>query len=427
MEVAMEVLYPKCAGLDVHKDSVVACVRLASETEVVRHVATFGTTTSALLELGEWLLSHGVTHVAMEATGVYWKPVWHALSGSALPAELTQGEVKEDAFHLVLVNAMHIKKVPGRKTDVSDAQWIAELVAHGLVRGSFVPPTPIQDLRALTRTRKQLVREKQQHVQRIQKTLEDANVKLSSVVSDITGKSARAILGAIADGETRPDTLIELVTTRLQAPREKILEALRGNVRAHHRFLLKLHLDQVDALDRAIEAIDTEVGERLEPFRKAADLLITMPGIGDVLAQALVSEIGTDMTRFPSAAHLVSWAALCPGQNESAGKARSSRMRKGPKWLKTMLVQAAWSAIKTKRTYLNALFHRIKRKSGSKKAIVAVASAMLRAIYYMLRDGTPYRDLGADHFTTVDREKIAKRLVKQLADLGVHVEIKAAA
>ena len=423
----MDVLYPRCAGLDVHKDSVVACVRLAAEQEVTRHLRTFGTTTSALLDLGEWLSSHEVTHVAMEATGVYWKPVWHALSGSALPAELTEGEVKDDAFHLVLVNAMHIKKVPGRKTDISDAQWIAELIAHGLVHGSFVPPTPIQDLRALTRTRKQLVRERAQHVQRMQKTLEDANIKLSSVVSDITGKSARAILDALSKGETDPEKLSDLVTTRIRASRATVLEALRGNVRKPHQFLLRLHLDQLDALERAIDSVDAEVGERLEPFRKATEILTTMPGVGDVVAQAIISEIGTDMQRFPSASHLVSWAALCPGHDESAGKNRSRRTRKGPVWLKTMLVQAAWGAIRCKDSYLKALFHRIKRKGGAKKAIVAVAASMLRAMYYMLRDGAPYKDLGADHFTTVDRDKTATRLLKQLVHLGVQVEIKEAA
>lgn len=423
----MEVIYSKCAGLDVHKNSVVAVVRLASEHEVVRHVATFSTITSGLLDLGEWLAGHGVTHVAMEATGVYWKPVWHALSGSALPAELTDGEVKEDAFHLVLVNAMHIKKVPGRKTDVSDAQWIADLLAHGLVRGSFVPPTPIQDLRGLTRTRKQVVRERGQHVQRIQKTLEDANIKLSSVVTDITGKSGRAILDALANGETDPDKLTALVTTRIKASREAVYEALRGNVRRPHQFLLRLHLAQLDALQKAIDSIDAEVGEHLEPFRKATELLTTMPGVGDVVAQSIVSEIGVDMSRFPSAAHIVSWAGLCPGQDESAGKHRSRRTRKGPVWLKVMLISAAWAAIKRKGTYLYALFHRIKRRRGAQKAIVAVAASMLRAMYYMLRDGTPYRDLGADHFTTIDRDKKAKFHIKQLADLGIQVEIKQAA
>jgi transposase len=423
----MEVLYPKCAGLDVHKDSVVACVRLASEREVVRHVATFRTTTSALLDLSEWLSSQGVTHVAMESTGVYWKPVWHALSGDAVPASPTEASETEGAFHLVLVNAAHIKKVPGRKTDVTDAEWIADLVAHGLVQASFVPPTPVQDLRALTRTRKQLTRERVQHVQRIQKTLEDANIKLASVISDVTGTSGRAILDAIANGETDPEKLAALVTTRIKASRATVVEALRGNVRKPHRFLLRLHLTQVDGLDSAIDAIDDEVGERLEPFRKATEILNTMPGVSAVVAQALVSEIGDDMKRFPSAAHLVSWGALCPGSDESAGKHRSRRTRKGPKWLKTMLVTAAWSAIKKRGSYLGALFHRVKRKRGAMKAIVAVAASMLRAMYYMLRDGTPYRDLGSNHFTTIDKEKSAARLLKRLADLGVQVEVKTAA
>jgi transposase len=423
----MEVIYPKCAGLDVHKDSVVACVRLAVEREVTRHIETFKTTTSALLDLSEWLSSHGVTHVAMESTGVYWKPVWHALSGDAVAASPDIRADEGGSFHLVLVNAAHIKKVPGRKTDVSDAEWIADLIAHGLVDASFVPPTPIQDLRALTRTRKQLTRERVQHVQRIQKTLEDANIKLASVISDVTGTSGRAILGAIANGETDPQKLADLVNTRIKASRASVVESLRGNVRKPHRFLLRLHLAQVETLDAAIDAIDTEVGERLEPFRKAADLLITMPGIGPVAAQALLSEIGDDMSRFPSAAHLVSWAALCPGNDESAGKHRSRRTRKGPKWLKTTLVTAAWSAVRQKESYLKALFHRIKRKRGDMKAIVAVAASMLRAMYYMLRDGTPYRDLGPNHFTTVDREKATGRLIKRLADLGVQVEIKAAA
>jgi transposase len=423
----MEVIHARCAGLDVHKESVVACVRLASGGEVVRHTRTFGTTTSALLDLGEWLSSHGVTHVGMEATGVYWRPVWHALSGSALPAELTEGEVKDDAFELMLLNASHIKKVPGRKTDASDAQWIADLVAHGLVRPSFVPPTNVQDLRSLTRTRKQLVRERAQHVQRIQKTLEDANIKLASVVSDITGKSALAMLGAIADGETDPEKLASLITTRLQTPRAQIVEAVRGNVRKPHRFLIRLHLDQIAAIERAIDAIDQEVGERLEPFRNAVELVTTMPGIGDIAAQCLIAEIGTDMTRFPSAAHLVSWAALCPGQDESAGKRRSSRTRKGPVWIRAMLVQSAWSAIRTRGSYPQALFHRIKRKSGAKKAIVAVAASMLRAAWYMLRDNAPYRDLGPDHFTTIDKAKTAKKLLKQLAAMGVEVEVKSAA
>ena len=408
----MEVLYPRCAGLDVHKNSVVACARVVEAGRVEQFVETFGTTTSALLALSDWLAKHEVTHVAMEATGVYWKPVWHVLEGG---------------FELVLANAAHVKNVPGRKTDVNDATWIADLLAHGLIRGSFVPPTAVQDLRALTRTRKQLVREKAQHIQRVQKVLEDANVKLSSVVSDITGQSARAILDALAAGETDPEKLASLVSTRLRASRQQIVEAVRGHVRKHHQFLLRLHLDQIDTLDRAIAAIEEEVGDQLDPFRAAAENLTTIHGISDTVAHVLVAEVGIDMSRFRTAGHLVSWATLCPGNDESAGKRRSSKLRKGAKWLKATLVQAAWAAIKTKNSYLRAKFHRLKARRGAKKAIVAVAAAMLRAAYYMLRDGVTYRDLGGEHFNNLDRTRTANRLLKRLATLGYSVEIRSAA
>lgn len=408
----MEVLYTRCAGLDVHKDSVVACVRIASAGRVDQELARFGTTTSELLRLGDWLTSREVTHVAMEATGVYWKPVWHVLEGE---------------FELLLANAAHVKNVPGRKTDINDARWLADLLAHGLIHGSFVPDTATQDLRALTRTRKQLVREKAQHVQRVQKVLEDANIKLSSVVSDITGMSARAILDALAAGETDPQVLASLVKTRIKATRVEIVEAVRGHVRPQHRFLLKLHLDQIDALDRSIAALDKEVGEQLASFRAAAENLTTIHGVSDVVAQVLVAEIGTDMSRFPTAGHLISWAGLCPGSDESAGKRRSSRTRKSAKWLKSTLVQAAWSAVRTKTSYFRAKFHRLKARRGPKKAIVAIAASMLRAAYAILRDGVPFRDLGPDHFSTADRAKMAARLIKKLEEIGVPVERKALA
>lgn len=408
----MEVLYTRCAGLDVHKDSVVACVRIASAGRVDQELARFGTTTSELLRLGDWLTSREVTHVAMEATGVYWKPVWHVLEGE---------------FELLLANAAHVKNVPGRKTDINDARWLADLLAHGLIHGSFVPDTATQDLRALTRTRKQLVREKAQHVQRVQKVLEDANIKLSSVVSDITGMSARAILDALAAGETDPQVLASLVKTRIKATRVEIVEAVRGHVRPQHRFLLKLHLDQIDALDRSIAALDTEVGEQLASFRAAAENLTTIHGVSDIVAQVLVAEIGTDMSRFPTAGHLISWAGLCPGSDESAGKRRSSRTRKSAKWLKSTLVQAAWSAVRTKTSYFRAKFHRLKARRGPKKAIVAIAASLLRAAYAILRDGVPFRDLGPDHFSTADRAKMAARLIKKLEEIGVPVERKALA
>lgn len=403
----MEVIHPRCAGLDVHKDSVVACVRIVNG-KVRQEVRTFGTTTRELLALADWLRESGCTHAAMESTGVYWKPVWHVL---------------EDSLTLVLANAMHIKNVPGRKTDVNDATWIADLLAHGLIRGSFVPPTPVQEMRDLTRTRKQLVREAAQHSQRLQKTLEDANIKLSSLVSDILGTSGRAILDAIVAGETDPEKLVALTTGRLKASRAELTEALRGRVRPHHRFLLKLHLDQIDALDRAVREVEARLGETLRPFRDLEELLMTMPGISQTTAQVILSEIGTDMSRFPTAGHLISWAGLCPGNDESAGKRRSTRLRKGGQWLKATLVQSAWPASRKKGSYFKAQFHRIRARRGPKKAAVAVAASMLTAAYHMLKDGTAYADLTDAHFDKRARTGLAKRLVKRLEDLGLAVQI----
>jgi transposase len=408
----MEVLHPRCAGLDVHKDSVVACVRIACEGSVKREVRTFGTMTTALEELADWLRSEGCTHAAMEATGIYWKPVWHAL---------------EDSLELVLANAAHIKNVPGRKTDVNDATWIADLLAHGLIRGSFVPEASIQELRALTRTRKQFVREKAGHVQRLQKTLEDANLKIASVATDIMGVSGRAIMEALIAGETNPEQLADLTRGRLKANRATIVESLRGRVTANHRFLLKLHFEQVKAIEQAIGSVDKEVDALIEPFRAAAERLTTMPGISDVVAEVIVSEIGVDMSRFPTPAHLISWAGLCPRNDESAGKRRSTRVRKGAPWLKPMLVQAAWGAARTKKSYLSAQFSRLKSRRGPRKAILAVAASMLTAIYFMLRDGVEYRDLGHDYFDRIDRAKAADRMVRRLNALGFQVELKTAA
>lgn len=407
----MELLHPRCAGLDVHKDSVVACARIQEGPTAQRDVKTFGTTTSALLALSDWLSERGVTHIAMEATGVYWRPLWHVLDGS---------------FQLILANAMHVKAVPGRKTDVNDAMWIADLLAHGLIRASFVPPTPIQDMRTLMRTRKQLVRERARHVQRIQKTLEDANIKFASVISDITGTSGRAILRALIAGETDPEELLAFTTGRLQSDRKDLIEALRGRVRPNHRFLLKLHLEQIETIEAAIADVDAEVGSILEPFRTAATRLMTMPGISDVSAQVIISEIGVDMNRFLTAGHLVSWAGLCPRNDESAGKRRSTRVRHGAPWLKTTLVQSAWAAVRAKDTYLQAQFFRLKSRRGPKKAILAVAASMLTSTYYMLLDDVDYHDLGPNHFDTIHKEKAALRLVRRLQTLGYNVQLNAA-
>jgi len=407
----MEVLYPRCAGLDVHAGSVTACARIATGATVTYEHRTVSTTTRGLLELVEWLTAHGCTHVAMEATGVYWKPVWHVL---------------EEHVTLVLANAMHIRNVPGRKSDMNDATWIADLLAHGLIRSSFVPPAPIQELRDLTRTRRQLVHEVARHVLRIQKTLEDANLKLTQVMSDIVGVSGRAILNPLIAGETDPDRLADLTRGRLKATRADLLDALHGRVTDHHRFMIKLHLTQIDALETAVATIEARIGDALGPFRAAVSLLTTMPGLSETTARVLIAEIGTDMTRFPSVGHLISWAGFCPRLDESAGKRRSTRTRQTSPWLKPTLINAAWAATRKKDCYLRAQFLRIKSRRGAKKAILAVASSMLTAAYFMLRDGVEYHDLGPHHFEQRDKEQLAKRLIQRLRDLGVAVEVKAA-
>lgn len=405
----MQVICPRCAGLDVHKDTVVARVRCVSAPQA-DETRTFATTTGALIELQEWLSAHAVTHVAMEATGIYWKPVWHMLEGY---------------FELVLANAQHIRNVPGRKTDVNDAAWIADLLAHGLIRSSFVPPTPIQELRDLTRTRKQLVREIAQHASRIQKVLEDANLKLSSVLSDVLGKSGRAILQALITGETDPQRLADLAQGNARKKRSELIQALHGRIRAHHRGLLKVHLELVVALEQALADIDAAVGKNLTPIQHSARLLTTMPGISDITAHVVVAEIGVDMTRFPTDAHLLSWATLCPRNDESAGKRRSTRVRKGATWLKPTLVSAAWAAVRVKGSYLQTQFQRLRARRGPKKAILAVAASMLTAIYHMLKNGVEYRDLGAHHFSRRDRSKAIHRLVRRLNDLGCEIQVTA--
>lgn len=407
----MEVLHPRCAGLDVHKESVVACVRLARGRKVTRQVQTFGTTSGELLRLLEWLSRERVTHVAMEATGVYWKPVWHILEGP---------------FTLVLANAREIRHVPGRKSDVSDAEWIADLLAHGLIRSSFVPPAPVQELRDLTRTRKQLVRERTQHVQRLQKVLEDANIKLDNVITDLLGTSGRAMLEALVRGESDPERLAQLAHPRLRATPAQLIEALTGRVTEHHRFLLRLHLAQVDAVDAAIAALEARLEEKLQPFRGAYEHLQTIPGVSETVAAVLLAEVGPDVSVFASAGHLVSWAGLCPRLEESAGKRKNTRTRR-QSWLKTTLVQAAWAAIRTKDSYLRARFLRLKARRGAKKAIVAVAASMLTAAYHMLKNDMDYQDLGTDYFQSRDREKTARQLMRRLQSLGYHVQLQSAA
>jgi transposase len=406
----MEVLYPDCAGLDVHKDTVVTCARRVIAGKVTREVRTFKTTTGELLALSEWLSSQGITHIAMEATGVYWKPVWNILS--------------DGDFALTLANAQHVKNVPGRKTDVNDATWLADLLAHGLIRASFVPDTQTQEQRGLLRTRKQLTRERTSHVQRLQKTLEEANIKLDSVISDVIGTSGRAMIEALIAGETNPVRLASHASSRIKASPAMLSEALRGRVTRHHRFLLRLHLQQIDALNRAIAEIDKEVEANLAPFRELIPILTSIPGIGELAARVLLAEIGTDMSRFPTSGHLISWAGLCPKNDESAGKRRSTRMRKGAPWLKTALIQCAWAAARKKGSYLEAQFHRLRARRGAKKAIGAVAASILTAAYHMIANGTFYKDLGAGHFDRRTKPGQIKRLVAKLQNLGYDVEIK---
>ena len=404
----MEILYPRCAGLDVHKESVMACARVVAGASVRHDSAEFATTTRGLLQLAEWLQEHACTHAAMEATGVYWKPVWHVLEGH---------------LELQLINPAHARNVPGRKSDVSDARWLADLLAHGLVRPSFVPPAPIQELRDLTRTRKQLVRQVGRHTLRIQKTLEDANLKLTGVISDLLGTSGRAILKALIAGETDPARLLEHTTGRLEAPRERLLDGLRGVVTDHHRFMLRLHLRQVESLESGIAQLERQIARLLRPFRGRVEQLATIPGVSDTVAQVLVAEIGLDMTRFPTAGHLISWAGLCPRMDESAGKRRSTRVRKGAPWLKTTLVVAGWAAAGSHDTYLRAQFQRLKTRRGPKKAVVAVAASILTAAYYILRDQVPYHDLGPDYFDRRNRTAVVRRLRRRIESLGYRVEL----
>jgi len=420
----MEVMHKRVAGLDVHKETVVACARLMTGRKMTRECRTFATTTDGLLGLLTWLTECRCTHVAMEATGVYWTPVWKILS--------------DGDFALIVANAAHIKNVPGRKTDLNDAMWIADLLACGLIKASFVPEEDIQELRALMRTRKQLVREATRHVQRIQKMLEEANIKLDSVISDIPGASGRRMIEAMIAGESDPGRLAALAGRGIKASHQELHDALHGRLRAHHRFLLRLHLGQWDTADAAIQDIDREVDARIEhmdaeindgkaPFRALIVRLSAIPGVSALSAITILPEIGRDMSRFPTAGHLVAWAGLCPGQNESAGKQKSSRLRKGAHWLKTMLVQCAWAAKRKKDSYYIAQFYRLQSRRGPQKAICAVAASILTAIYHMLKTGAPHRDLGANYFDRCSPDAKAKRLVTQLSRLGFEVTIQPAA
>lgn len=406
----MDTLYPHCAGLDVHKETVVVCVRHHEAGGRVRkEVRTFSTMTRDLLSLSDWLVAEGVSHAAMESTGVYWRPVYNLLEGRC---------------ELLLVNAQHIKQVPGRKTDVRDCEWIAQLLQHGLLRGSFVPPQPVRELRELTRQRTQMVAQKASVANRIQKILEDANLKLGSVASDILGKSGRAMLTALIAGETDPVKLADLALRRLRQKIPQLQLALTGRVTEHHRFLFKLLLDEVVALEGFIERLEARIEESLVPFAEVQQRLTTIPGIDECAAGKVIAELGTDMKVFASAHHLASWVGLSPGNNESAGKQRSGRTTKGNRWLRTVLVQAAWAATHQKDCYLAAQYRRLASRRGKKRALVAVAHSLLVIIYHVVSRGTTYQELGADFFDQNNKERLTRHLIKRLESLGNEVVVK---
>lgn len=408
----MKVMHRRCAGLDVHQKEIVACRRIARGKRVDHEVGRFATTTQGLLALADWLEAEKITHVAMEATGVYWKPVWHILEGR---------------FALVLANAAHIRNVPGRKSDVNDATWISDLLAHGLIRASFVPPQPIQELRDLTRTRKELTREIVRHTQRIQAVLEEANIKLTSVITDVLGMSGRRILKAIMAGETDGARLAGLGSARLAASPDVLAAALTGRIRDHHRFLIAQHLKTIEQIEATMAEFDARIEAVLGPFREAVERLTEIPGISRTVAEIIIAEIGGDMSAFPTADHLISWAGLCPRLDESAGRRRSTRVRKGATWLKPVLVQSALAASRKKNSSFKARYHGLKARIGPKKAAVAVAANLLRVVYHMLKDGTCYQDLGEQYRRPRNPARAAHNLANRIRALGYKVDMRLAA
>ena len=406
----METIYHCCAGLDVHKTNVVACVRrIDSAGHVHESIQTFGTMTGELLALSDWLAAAGVTHVAMESTGVYWKPIFNLLEGR---------------FEVLLVNPWHLKHVPGRKTDVKDCQWIAQLLQHGLLRGSFVPPKPIRELRDLTRQRSQLVAEKAGVANRIQKVLEDANIKLAAVATDVLGVSGRAMIRALIAGQEDPGELADLARRRLRQKLPALRSALQGKVTEDHRFLLQVLMSHLESLEGLIARLNARIEAAMVPFADEAQRLVTIPGVDQRTAEVIVAEIGTDMERFPSAEHLASWAGLCPGNDQSAGKRRSGHTTKGDRWLRAALTQAAWAASHTKGTYLSAQYHRLAARRGKKRALVALGHTLLTIIYYVLKRGTEYVELGADFLDRLDPERATRQLIKRLEQLGYKVNLE---
>jgi transposase len=406
----MDVIYARCCGLDIHKKTVVACLITSEKHQPpTKDIRTFRTMTADLLALADWLQEVGCTQVAMESTGVFWRPIYNLLEGHC---------------ELLVVNAPHIKAVPGRKTDVKDAEWIAELLRHGLLRGSFIPPKPQRQLRELTRHRTTLVQERARVLNRLQAVLEDANVKLAAVVTDIYGVSARAMLEALIAGQRDVGVLAELARGRLRTKREQLKEALEGRFTAHHGFLLTEHLQLIEYLDEAIARVSTEIDQRLREEREAIVLLDTSPGVSQRAAEIVIAEIGTDMARFPSAKHLASWAGMCPGNYESGGKRLSGKTRQGSRWLRQGLVEIAHVASKTKHTYLAAQYRRIAARRGEKRALVALGHTILTIVYMLLTRKQPYCDLGAAYFDTREQQRVEQRLIQRLERLGYQVALQ---
>ena len=409
----MDVIYPRCCGLDVHKRTVVACLLTPDATgERHKEIRTFGTMTDDLLALADWLTQAGCTHVAMEATGVFWKPIYNVLEGQ---------------FELLVVNAYHVKTVPGRKTDVRDAEWIADLLQHGLLRGSFIPHRPQRELRELTRYRTSLVRERASEVNRLQKTLEGANLKLASVATDVLGATSRAILEQLVAGVADPHTLAQLAKGSLKQKRGELERALTAQVGAHQRLMIREQLAHISYLDDAVTRINQEIAQRLRPFDDTLERLQTIPGVGRRTTEILLAEVGTDLSRFPTHRHLASWAGLCPGNHESAGKQRTGRTRRGSPWLRSALVEAAWAAARAKQTYLSAHYHRLAARRGGKRAALAVAHTIFVSAYYMMQREQPYNDLGGNYFDERDRRHVERRLVKRLERLGYAVTLETVA
>ena len=404
----MEVINERCCGLDVHKKTVVACVI----TPQGRETRTFRTMTNSLLDLADWLVEQGITHTAMESTGVYWKPIYNLLEGLEM--------------NLLVVNARHIKMVPGRKTDVKDAEWIADLLYHGLLRGSYIPDRPQRELRELVRYRRNLVRERSRIINRIQQVLEGANIKLSSVASDVVGVSGRAMLAELARGEADPEQMADLARGALRNKRAELEQALHGLMGPHQRMMLQSQLRHLDFLAEEIAQLNQEVSQRMDPFEEAIQVADAIPGIGRRGAEEILAEIGTDMSRFPTASHLSSWAKVCPGNNESAGKRKSGATGRGNPWLRSALVEAAWAAARTKGSYLSAQYHRLAARRGAKRAILAVAHSILVIIYHLLRDGTTYHDLGANFLDQRNPQRVLHRSVQRIEALGYKVTLEAA-